>query len=108
MVDVHPQTGGRAPGLERCPRTNLSVCRARLRQLYRDGSPTHALSTAFFRAAACFLGFPVGSVGGGGKTGTVKPQRQPTGGSIGGWFGLSPARSVSFSARLFFVVMTPI
>lgn len=41
-------------------RTDLSVCTARLRQLYRDGSPTHTVSTAFFRAAQCFFGFPAG------------------------------------------------
>ena len=40
--------------------TYLSVCMARLRELYREGSPTQAVSLAFFRAARCFLGFPVG------------------------------------------------
>lgn len=42
-----------------CYRTYLSVWMARLRELYRDGSPTHTVSTAFFRAAVCFFGFPV-------------------------------------------------
>ena len=40
--------------------TYLSVCMARLRALYREGSPTQAESLAFFRAARCFLGFPEG------------------------------------------------
>lgn len=38
--------------------TYLRVCMARLRELNRDGSPTHGVSTAFFRALMCFFGFP--------------------------------------------------
>lgn len=45
-------------------RTYLRVCMARLRELNRDGSPAHAVSTVFFRAAMCFFGFPDGEARG--------------------------------------------
>lgn len=49
-----------SPSINEKWRTHLRVCMARLRELYKDGSPIHTVSTAFFRAAMCFFGFPDG------------------------------------------------
>lgn len=39
--------------------TNFKVCMAKLRALYRDGSPLQVISAAFFRAVMCFFELPV-------------------------------------------------
>lgn len=39
--------------------TYFNVWVAKFKALYSEGSPRQVISTAFFRAVICFLGFPM-------------------------------------------------